>query len=756
MLVPSLSLLAGIAVALALPELPERHVLAAVGVSALCLGRLLRAWWLAWLVAGFVLACLQGQRLLATDWPCSRDREQIAVSGRVASPAERRDGRIDFDLSTDESSRRRGVPPKLRLSWYEPTATPVPGESWHFEMRVRCRNGFANPGGYDRELALLRDGYGATGYLTAEQGQLAGSRRSAPVEGARAWVAGRIEKAAGHTRSVGVMQGLAVGLRGSIPEELQDAFVATGTAHLIAISGMHVTAFALAALFLSRLVRRRLGGPGLSAAWPTLQTALVVAVTIAYGCLAGASLPTLRTVVMVAIVASFRVARRVIEPAAGIAGAVTVMLATDPLALSSPGFWLSFAAVAALVMLAATPPGAASLLRSFVRSQAAVTVVLTPVLAASFGSISLVGPLANAVAIPCFTFLLLPATLAGIALLPVWPALAAGVWSALGLVIDLGCRGLVAMAAWPHAMFTPPEPPGWLLAVTVGGLVLALVVPGTGFKWLALCMLGSLLLRSSPGPSHGEFEVVVLDVGHGLAAVVRTKAHVLVFDTGPAWRHGGGAVRFTLLPYLRSIGARALDTVVLSHPDRDHTGGFDALAHALPIRRVLGERVAGSSPPAQPCAAGGSWNWDGVRFEVLHPPAGVALRDNDRSCSLRVVSAAGAALLLADPEGKAERLMLARDLTADVVLVPHHGSTSSSSPALVSAVGARLALVSNGFGNRWGLPRGEVIDRWQAAGARVLTTAQGGALAVRFRRGAEEPEVSAYRAESRHWWRRPD
>jgi len=756
LLVQALSLLAGIGATLVLEELPEWPVQAAVAVAGAGFASRARGRWLAWAAAGFVLACAQGQRLLATDWPCARDRERIEVSGRVASPAERREDRIDFDLSPDDASRRLGVPPRLRLSWYEPAAMPVPGETWRFDLRLRCRNGFANPGGYDRELALLRDGYGATGYLTGDAGRPLGTGRRAPIEGARAWVARQIETAAGHTRAVGVMQGLAVGLRGSIPAELQDAFVATGTAHLIAISGMHVTAFALVVLLLSRLARRSFGGPRLSASWPALQSVLVVVVTAAYGWLAGASLPTLRTVTMVAIFAALRISRRFTDPSAGLAGAAVVMLAFDPLAVSSAGFWLSFAAVAALVALAAAPPGAAAFVRSFVRSQAAVTVMLIPVLAAAFGSISVVGPLANALAIPSFTLLLLPATLAGTALLPVWPAFAAGIWSTLGKALDLGCQGLLAMAAWPHATFSPPEPPGWLLAASLAAAALALVVPGPGCKWLGACVLGSLLLRPGPGPLHGDFDVVVLDVGHGLAAVVRTARHVLVFDTGPAWRSGGAAARFTLLPYLRSIGARAVDTVVLSHPDQDHVGGLDTLLQALPVGRVLGEKDPDIGIPVQPCVAGEAWDWDGVRFEVLHPPAGAALRDNDRSCALRVDSPAGAALLLADPERRAEQDMRGRDLSAEVVLVPHHGSASSSSPVLVSAVGAKVALVSNGFGNRWGLPREEVIHRWREAGARVLTTAQGGALTVRFRRGAAAPQVAAYRDQTRRWWRRRD
>lgn len=749
MLLPALALLGGVAATLMLVELPGWPLLAGLALlGVLALG--LRCHWLAWALAGCVLAGAQGQRLLATDWPCSRDRERVAVGGVVVSPPEPREDRVDFDFRPDVAARADGVPPRLRLSWYAPQAVPRPGESWHFDVRLRCRSGLANPGGYDRELALLREGYGATGYATGPAPRTGRDVAAAPIEAARAWVAERIAGAAGHTRSVGVLQGLAVGLRGSIPAELRDAFAATGTAHLIAISGMHVTAFAMVVLWLSRRVRRACGGPALSAHWPGLQSALVVAVTAGYGLLAGASLPTVRTVAMVAIAACMRIARRDAGIDRLLAVAATALVAADPLAMTSAGFWLSFASVAALVSIAPAPHGALPSLRAFVRSQAAVTVILVPVLAAAFGSVSVVAPLANAVAIPLFSFAILPVTLAATVLLPAWPALADGLWSLLGGALDRCWPALLAIAARPGASFSPPEPPAWLLAAALVCAALALLVPGRSARLLAVCAIGALVLRASPGPERGEFELSVLDVGHGLAAVVRTASHVLVFDTGPDWRGGGDAARVTLVPFLRAAGLRSIDLVIVSHGDSDHAGGLASLRRALRVGRVIGD----PAEPGSHCLAGRAWSWDEVRFEVLHPPAGEAPAGNDGSCALRVVARSGTALLLADPGRRAEQLMLAQELQADTVIVPHHGSASSSTPGLIAAVGARVALVSNGFGNRWGLPRPEVVARWRAAGARVYTTADGGALTVRSAAGNGSPAVVAHRHATGRWWRR--
>lgn len=755
MLLPASCLLAGVAAALSLAELPSWRALAAgaLVVSVLALRGPLRL--LAWAGVGFLLTAAQGQRLLAADWPCTRDRERVPVSGTIGSPAEVRAGRVDFDLLADTATRGLGVSPRLRLSWYEPSATPQPGEAWGFEARLRCRSGFANPGGYDRELALLRDGYGATGYASGDAGHRAGIARAAFVERARAWMANRIELAAAHTQSVGVMQGLAVGLRGSIPEPLRDAFVATGTAHLIAISGMHVTAFAMVVVLASRTARRWVGAPAISRRWPAFQAGLVVLVTTGYGLLAGASLPTLRTVVMVALVAALRVARRSAGVASVLGAAAVLMVGADPLAVTSAGFWLSFAAVAALVSLASAPAGAGSLLQAFVRSQAAVTAMLAPLLLASFGAVSLVGPLANAIAIPLFSFAILPVTLAAMALAPVLPALADRLWALLGAGLDRCWTGLLAMAAWPGATFSPPEPPAWLVAAGLAAIALGLVIPGPACKCLAACVLGAMLLRPAPAPGPGEFELAVLDVGHGLASVVRTRSRTLVFDTGPAWRGGGDAARVTLVPFLRAYGVRRVDLLVVSHEDNDHAGGLSSLRGAVEVSRTLGVAPGSAGGRGErACVAGQGWEWDGVGFEILHPPPEHALDDNEGSCALRVRAPSGTALLLADQGRRAERMLLEQDLRADVVLVPHHGSAGSSTPQLVAAVGAREALVSNGFGNRWGLPRNEVVARWQAGGARVLTTAHGGALLVRFRADGTAPEVSPYRDADPRWWRR--
>lgn len=750
----ALAFLTGIAFVMRGATLPSVLTLSGLALAAAAAWGW-RARWLATLLAGIVAAALQGQVALEQDWPCDRDRERVGFIGTVIAPAEPGAGRVDFDVAPDAAARRYGLPQRVRLSWYEPTATPRPGDAWRLEVILRCRGSFQNPGGYDRELDLLRRGVGATGYVAgkADPELLARAAWQAPVQVARDWVATRIATATGGSRSTGVLQGLTVGLRGSIDPAIREAIVNTGTAHLIAISGMHVTAFALVALLVSRRVYAMAASPRMSAHWPWLQAVGVGAVTLGYGLLAGASLPTVRTVAMVAVAAVLRVARRPAGAAEVLGFSALLLAAVDPLGTTSAGFWLSFAAVAALLALLDPGAGPGRVLRTFARAQAAVTVVLAPVLVAAFGGVPWTAPLVNALAIPLFSLLVLPGTLLGMALLPAAPGPAERFWALFATALDRSWPALEWLAGLPGAVFRPPTAPAWLVVLATGCCLAAVMIPGRSARILAAITLAALALRPAPAPPYGGFELVVLDVGQGLAAVVHTAHRTLLFDTGPRWRSGSTAAAVTVTPYLHGRGIDHLDMLVVSHADADHAGGLEEVVSRFSPRWVLGsglDRALGD----EACRAGRRWEWDGVTFEVLHPADPRRATGNDGSCALRVSVPGAAALLLADPEAAAERDLLARNVAADVVIVPHHGSASSSSPAFVEAVGPRWALVSAGFGNRWGLPRPEVVARWRDAGAEVVTTAGGGALSLRLGPGGESGPLRRWRVEDARWWRR--
>lgn len=703
-------------------------------------------------LAGIAWALYSVATALAGTWPCSRDRETVEIVGHIVAPAIVGADRTDFDLDGVLASANGPGRLRTRLSWYEADRVPRVGERWRMQARLRCPRGFANPGAPDRELALLREGVDATGYVAGERIPERLDAAAEPgIERLRERVAAAIARALSPGPTTAVLQGLSVGVRGNIPDRLWEAFAVTGLAHLVAISGLHVTGCALSMLIVLRLAWRWRFLPP-TRLRPALEGIAVVAATAVYALLSGASVPALRTLAMVALFCLLRILRRPAPIAGTLAIAAAILVALDPLSITAAGFWLSFVATAALLSADSAGTGWRAALRGFTRAQVAIAVLLAPVLAATFGRLSIVAPLVNAVAIPLFSLLILPAVLLGTVITLFSPAASALLWQWLGAMLDGTWPALEWIAAWPPASFAPAAQP---VALLVGAGVVAwgaLSIPFKGVRTAAAVLLVSMVSGRAMPVEPGGFLLTVVDVGQGLAIVVETARHVLVFDTGPQWRGGTVAARVSLLPYLRARGIRRIDRLVLSHDDQDHAGGARLIARSLEIEHTLTPPGGNTSGDAT-CAKGTAWTWDGVAFRVLHPPRTFAGSDNERSCALRVDGSGGAALLLADPEAAAESALVDQALAADVVLIPHHGSASSSSQALVDAVAARVAIASAGYGNRWGMPRADVVARWRGAGTTVISTAELGAVQVRF---SPQPGHMAIRTERRdnpHWWR---
>jgi competence protein ComEC len=747
------SFCAGTAAALAFPVLWPLPAQCLAAISGLL--QLRRRPALAALCRGFAWTSFCAGESLRNDWPCARDREIVEVTGRVAAPALERTGRTDFDFDIPAVAKGTGRSARVRVSWYEPDALPLPGQHWRMTLRLRCRSGMANPGAQDRELDLLRQGIAATAYVVADSPpeRLDGRAGHPVIERLRARVASGIDALLPGSASGAVLQGLSVGVRGNIPDPLWDAFAATGVAHLMAISGLHVTGCAVFILWLLRAAWRL---PGMTRIplRTGIEAVTVLVVTAAYAWLSGASLPALRTLAMVAIVVSLRVLRRVLPISQILAMAALVLVAMDPLSLSSAGFWLSFAATAALLSLMDCDPNWRARIAAFARAQIAILALLTPVLATVFGRVSLIAPFVNAAAIPLFSFGLLPAVLLGTALELLVAGAGAGVWRILAAALDPVWPGLLQLAGWELADWAPAQQPMLMTAGAALVTLAALCLPLRGLQLAAAAMLLAVVAGGRSEPAAGGWNLHVLDVGQGLAAVVETDRHVLVFDTGPGWRGGGAAARVSLLPFLRARGVRRIDLLVVSHADLDHSGGARTLVDAIsPDAMMTGP---GMTMPfvAGVCRRGDRWRWDDVEFEVVHPASDASGGDNDRSCALRVSGAGGSALLLADPESAAETELQRLNVAADVVLLPHHGSRTSSSPGLVAAVSPRIGIASAGFGNRWGMPAPEIVARWRAAGTTVLTTADAGAVSIRFRARPEGYAVELERGRHRRWWRR--
>jgi competence protein ComEC len=673
--------------------------------------------------------------------------QTLEIVGRVVGlPQIRADG-LRFDFEPDPG----GLPSRLRLGWYasrqgatETLPLVQPGQRWRLSVRLKQVHGQLNPHGFDYELLLFEQGIGGTG--SVRQGVLLAPPLgwAEGVDRLRWAVREALVQRLGRSAQAGVLAALTVGDQAAIDREDWAVFRLTGVAHLVAISGMHVTMFAWLAAAVLGAVWRRLGRAALWLPAPTVARWGGVLAAAAYALLAGWGVPAQRTVWMLWVVAVLHSrARRWPWPLV-LGAAACAVAALDPWSLLQPGFWLSFVAVAVLMAGGDTPSaaGPVSLSRRAVawllqalRTQGWVTLALTPLSLLFFQQVSVVGLLANLVAIPVVTVGITPLALLGV----LWPPL----WSLAAGLLTLGMQGLTALAAWPGAAWYGAVAPGWLWGLALGGLVmLALPWPGR-LRALGFTAVLPVLLYSPPRPALGEVELLAADIGQGNAVLLRTAHHTLLYDAGPQYGPDSDAGDRVLLPLLRALGVRKLDLMVLSHRDADHVGGAASLLQALGAWRVHSSLEEGHRlrqiTVHQPCWAGLRWTWDEVHFEYLHPAARDLAdnearggRPNARSCVLKVQARRRSVLLVGDVESLQEMRLLADPATktrlpADVLLVPHHGSRTSSTPAFIAAVHPKWALVQAGYLNRFGHPAPSVLQRYEEAGVAVVRTDSCGA-----------------------------
>jgi competence protein ComEC len=436
------------------------------------------------------------------------------------------------------------------------------------------------------------------------------------------------------------------------------------------------------------------------------------------------------------------------------------VLILDPLAVISAGFWLSFGAVAVILWgMTGRIPGPRGtrwqrLWWRWGRVQWLVTVGLLPITVALFLEYPLIAPLANLVAVPWAGFVLVPLVVAAALLVLPFPTLGAALLDACRWAADILWLFLESLAGLELILRPAAAAPQPALAAACVGALLLIAPRGFPGRILGLVWLLPLLLYAVPRPQPGDYWLTLLDVGQGLAAVVRTRSHVLVYDAGPSYRAGFDAGRDVVAPYLRSQGVGRVDRLIVSHANSDHAGGADALRIAVPTADIMTNAPAWVAQ-ATPCRAGVRWRWDGVDFEILHPGSDDEARGNDGSCVLKVTGPGGRVLLPGDVEKRAETAMLSRaplQLRAEILVVPHHGSRSSSSAPFLDAVRPGMALFPVGFRNRYRFPHEPVLRRLGERGVQVFDTARHGAISVKIDagRGIQKPRLER-RASSRIW-----
>jgi len=707
-------------------------------------------------VLAIVAAVLRAHIALGGGLPPEWEGDDLVAEGVVASiPQSTAGGVLRFRFAVSSlyrDGRRADGPGSVLLSWYEPPpGAPSAGEHWRLVVRLKRPRGVSNPGAFDYETYLYRQGLRATGYVRGNTGQ----QRLAPASPwsllvIRAQLARAIENSV-QDPSAPLLAALAVGSRSNISAQQWEVLRRTGTSHLLAISGLHVGLAASMGFLLGgglwRLsVHGLLWRPARHAA---AITSLVAA--LAYAALAGFAVPTQRALIMVAVLMAALLACRTVTPSHVFALALIGVLVLDPLAVLDPGFWLSFVAVGVILICLATRPGSRRRWL-WLRVQWVLTLVLAPFVLGFFGQVSLASPVANVIAIPVVAFGVVPLVLAGvIAHLSGLDVAGGWSWQAAGWLLSLLWPVLEKISSVEFSAWRSGTPSPVAMTAAVVGMTLILMPRGSPARWLAPIWLLPLILPPGRLPQEA-FSVTVLDVGQGLSVVVETREHVLVYDTGARFRSGNDMGRMVVLPYLRQRGYRRVDTLVISHGDNDHIGGSRSVLDAIPVayRR---SSVPGRIPGARPCIAGERWVWDGVVFSFLHPAAAAPPPHNNSSCVLQITAPGGTALLTGDIEASAEHELLQRRagrLTADLLLVPHQGSRTSSSPAFLDAVAPGLAVVSAGYHNQYGHPHKEIVARYRQRDIRIFNTALSGAVRIVF--DQKGPRISEYRRDTRRYW----
>ncbi len=686
--------------------------------------------------------------------PPAWEGEDKLLIGTVADVPERHADGVQFLLDVDLPEYRG----RLRVAWYEDNAPELrAGERWQVLVRGKRPNGFLNPNGFDYEQWLFAQRIGGSGYVrkSASNQRLAAAPWWDP-DNWRQQVKENIELALQGSPVIGLVQGLAVAYTEAISQQQWGVLRNTGTIHLLAISGLHISMVA---------------GLGILPVWgiwrlfPVLYLWLPLRVAAGlsggvlatgYSLLAGFNIPTQRTLIMLLVVLAGLVWRRQVPFSVTMSLALLLVLLLDPLASLSVGFWLSFLTVGLLAFLGGRQRKLGK--SAVVSMQLVLSLGTVPLVAGFFGMVSLSSPLANLLAIPVVTFVVTPLVLLGMVLAGWWSTAAEWVWSGAAFLLEWLMWVLEWLGSLPlAAVYLPLIPLAWLVLAAVGFVLLCLPhgMPG---RWLGVLLMLPLSLYQPPTLVEGAFRLSVLDVGQGLASVVQTANHTLVFDTGPKVSDSFDTGALVVLPWLRGQGITQLDTLMVSHADNDHSGGAMALLEAMPVREVLVSSLD-TLPNHQGnlCIAGQSWQWDGVEFTVLHPAVNFPdQKKNNRACVLKITNHYHSVLLTADIERITEKWLLKQsmDLPAEVLVLPHHGSKTSSSPAFIQAVDPKIGIITSGYRNRFHHPHPEVTQRYAARHIKLLYTVDAGELRMDFPASAENLAIREWRSEQKHLWNR--
>ena len=773
----ALSFLLGVSLALQLSDLPQIHWLWLFFPFLYCLYQFPKIRIYLALPLGFLWVVAHGFWVLSSELPDELLKKDILVSGKISSLPDIDKTRARFILDVDSVTYNTvhiEGPKRIRLNWYGRTPEIHAGQQWQLLVRLKPSHGMLNPGGVDYEKWLFERGIRATGYVRkSENNILLHEANILSINHLRENLKTIIQKFLPDSEFRGLVLALAIGDKSEINDEQWQVLTATGTNHLVAISGLHIGLVAGGVYFiflfflkqvlfkqvLVRKIRR------LFLMIPAHKAAAIMALiaAFAYAMLAGFAIPTQRALVMIAVVMLGVLLNKRFSYIQIISFALLVVLLIDPFSVLSAGFWLSFIAVAAILYAMQGRLMPDGMWWQWGRIQWIVSLALAPVLIFYFQSFSIVSPLANIIAVPWVSFVTVPLLLAGVLFSFIEPV-GQGLVFLANFSLDGLWRVLEYFSEMKFSQWQQFVPQTWTLFPAFIGIMLAIAPRGFPVRYLSIVFLLPLFLVKPEKLELNEMQFTLLDVGQGLSTVVQTRNHVLVFDTGPKFRSGFNTGDAVVLPFLKNSAVDKLDILMISHGDNDHIGGVQSILDNIPVDNIISGDMEvdviknNDQINIKPCVIGMSWRWDGVEFELLHPTGSDFIeKGNNGSCVLRVSVAGQVFLLTGDIEKKSETYLIKTQpdkIRANVMVAPHHGSNTSSTSAFIKAVKPDWVLFPAGYANRFKHPTKKVLKRYVESEVDYLITGNQGAISFNVN-DVGRVSISTFRQENKRFWHRP-
>ena len=716
------------------------------------------------MICGFLWAFLRADIILANDLDRAIEGETVIITGEVVSLPEIIDSGIRFEFQITEMKTQAGIsldnPGKVRLGWYRQNVSIQPGEHWRLHVRLKRPYGFSNPGGFDFEGWLFQHRLRATGYVrNKEQNELIYRASSFSVNYQRHLLRSLINTTHIADSEKSFLYALGLGDRSKISAQQWQTLTQTGTSHLLAISGLHIGLVAGLFFIVGRWLWAFAGSLPLRMSSPRFAALAGLFAALMYAALAGFSIPTQRALIMLSVWMLSLFFNRKYASSDIITISLLAVLIIDPFAAMDAGFWLSFIAISIIAygMTCRVQTNISAWRNAWWkwgRVQYLVAVGLFPVLVLWFQQYPLVGILANTIAVPYISLIVVPLALLGIVLLPFAFLIGEFVLQLAGQTLGVLWPFLEYLSGLEFNLWHSASPSPLVFVTGMVGVLILLMPKGMPARWIGVFWLVPLLLPHAESPKQGNFWFTQLDVGQGLASVIQTQSHSLIYDTGDKFSQRFNAADAVIIPYLKHQNIPRPDLLVVSHGDRDHIGGAKALLTKYPEIQVLTsveEKIVHSN--MDKCVEGQRWQWDGVDFEILSPTLSEDYKGNNSSCVLMVSNGQHSILLAGDIEQATEsRLIrtLADKLSANLLIAPHHGSKTSSSLAFIDAVSPEIVVFPVGYRNRFGFPKQDIISRYESRQVKILNTAFDGALLFRF----EDHEMifSRYRRDNQRFW----